>query len=456
MPACQSAELAHITGGEWHLHPPQCIRGFHFDTRRIQAGHCFVALPGAARDGHDFLADAMERGASCALTGRVVNCRLPQLVVRDPLTALAAIATAVRARFTKPVVGITGSCGKTSTKEMLRLLLGRERTHATAGNWNNRIGVPMSLFELDSAQHDFAVIEAGINQPGEMVILGGMIQAELSVLTNIGPAHLELLGSLDGIAAEKSQLAHTARADSPLILPAAALQHPALAALAARCTAVRFEAEAVPSGVRQVVDCRIEAADSGHCSNVWLAGRAYRVRSSSRGIAQNAALALIAARLLGIADELLAERLSHWQPADTRGRTLAHGGCYYYIDCYNANPVSMADSLRAFQQSAPTAMPRCYLLGAMNELGPAAESFHRIVGGELQLLPADAAVFIGPAALTAAYRQGALDNGGRAEQIICAETVAAVQSMVADFKGAFFLKGSRSYQLEKLLPESVH
>jgi UDP-N-acetylmuramoyl-tripeptide--D-alanyl-D-alanine ligase len=451
----QPADLAQITEGSWHADEPHVIRGFCFDTRRVAPGDCFVALASETRDGHDFLPDAMGKGASCALTGRVVDCSLPQLVVRDPLSAMGVIAADVRSRFSKPVVGITGSCGKTSTKEMLRLLLGQDSTHATSGNWNNRIGVPMTLFDLDPSQHEFAVIEAGINQPGEMALLGAMIGADLTVLTNIGPAHLELLGSLDGIAEEKSKLAVAAQADSPIILPAAPMRYPAFAAIAGRCIAVRFDGDAAPSAVRRVVDCEIEISEDGISSNLLIEGKTYKVRSSSRGMAQNAALAIVAAGELGVADEALADRLQKWEPEGTRGRVISTGEHYYYIDCYNANPASMADSLQAFQQSAPTGMPRCYVLGAMNELGAAAEDFHLSVGKGLILRPEDRALFVGPERLTAAYLQGALGTGGFPEQIEFAENIASIQSMVADFKGALFLKGSRAYHLEKLLPESI-
>jgi UDP-N-acetylmuramoyl-tripeptide--D-alanyl-D-alanine ligase len=451
----QSADLAQITEGRWHADEPHVICGFCFDTRRVESGNCFVALASETRDGHDFLPDAMGKGASCALTERVVDCGLPQLVVRDSLLAMGAIASAARARFSKPVVGITGSCGKTSTKEMLRLLLGQDATHATLGNWNNRIGVPMTLFDLDPSQHEFAVIEAGINQPGEMALLGEMIGADLTVLTNIGPAHLELLGSLAGIAEEKSKLATTARANSPIILPSAVMSYPAFAAIAGRCIAVRFDGDAAPSAVRRVVDCEIAISENGSSSNLLIEGKTYQVRSSSRGMAQNAALAIVAAGELGVVDESLPNRLQKWEPEDTRGRVTSTEEHYYYIDCYNANPASMADSLQAFQQSAPPGMPRCYVLGAMNELGAAAEDFHLSVGKGLILRPADRALFVGPETLTAAYLQGALMSGGLPAQMKSAENIANIQSMVADFQGALFLKGSRAYQLEKLLPTSV-
>lgn len=455
MPQFQPAHLARITHGSWAVATPRRVDGFSFDTRRIESGHCFIALKSEHRDGHDFVPDAIAAGASCALTSRVLDCGLPQLVVPDPLSAMGAIAADVRAKFPKPVVGITGSCGKTSAKEMLRLLLGKACTHATSGNWNNRIGVAMTWFDLDPSQNDFAVIEAGINQPGEMALLGAMIGADLTLVTNIGPAHLELLGSLDRIAAEKSKLAASAQVDSPIILAAGALRYPAFAAMAERCIAVRFDRTPVPSGLRRVVDCAIESCENGTASRLMLEGRTYRLRSASKGMAQNAALAIVAAQTLGVGEAALAERLEKWEAEGTRGRVVSTSEHYYYIDCYNANPASMADSLQAFQASAPVGMPRCYVIGAMNELGPSADEFHFSVGQKLILRTEDRALFVGPKTLTAAYRRGALISGGISNQIKCVESSASIQSTVADFKGGLFLKGSRAYQLEKLLPEAV-
>lgn len=443
------AHLADITQGSWHGGAPGVIKGFHFDTRRVEPGQCFVALQSDSRDGHDFVGDAISRGASCALTSRILDCELPQLVVVDTLKAMAAIASDLRSEFTKPIVGITGSCGKTSTKEMLRLLLGGENAHATSGNWNNRIGVPMTLFDLDLEQHEFAVIEAGINQPGEMALLGAMIEADLTILTNIGPAHLELLGSLKGIAEEKSKLADSAKTDSPIVLPAAALQYPAFEKMGKRCIAVSFEGEVAPRGVAELVHCKIEDA-VGETSIFRIGGQSYEVRSTSLGITQNAALAVVAGSTLGVPADILAQRLSKWAPEGTRGRIVSQGDAYYYIDCYNANPASMIDAIQAFERSAPADLPRCYVIGAMNELGAAAEDLHRSVGGRLNLRAGDSVIFVGPEHLIAAYHSG-VSSG----VVQCVQNTEEAQSTVADFRGALFLKGSRSYQLESLLPEST-
>lgn len=455
MPDFNPDHLAQVAEGSWHAGTPGKVGGFSFDTRQIKEGDCFVALKSERRDGHDYLVDAQDKGASCALTGRVVDSGLPQLVVPDPLLAMGAIAADLRVSFSSPVVGITGSCGKTSTKEMLRLLLGGESTHATKGNWNNRIGVPMTLFDLDPSAHAYAVIEAGINQPGEMALLGGMIRGDLTIITNIGPAHLELLGSLEGIANEKSKLAELAKQDSPIVLPAAALKYRAFADLAERCIAVRFDGDSAARGAGQIVECRIEASECGTFTHVQIDEKTYEVESSSHGIAQNAALAIVAARSLGIAKSALAERIKAWQPESTRGRAVFSDGRYVYVDCYNANPASMIDSIAAFQQSAPRSMARCYVLGVMNELGDSAEEFHTAVARKLSLRPEDFVFFIGPDELTGAYQRGLKSGGGSTKQMQRARDAQSIQSEVADFSGALFLKGSRSCHLETLLPASI-
>ncbi|MFP4156895.1 MAG: UDP-N-acetylmuramoyl-tripeptide--D-alanyl-D-alanine ligase [Opitutales bacterium] len=454
-----AARLARLTGGCWTDEPQGAFSGFTFDARQLKPGEVFIALTCGQRDGHAFVAQAAEQGAAAALVERRQGGALPQLLVPDTLVAMAVIGQDARRHFRAPVIGVTGSCGKTSTKEMLRCLLGEARVHATAGNWNNRIGVPMTLFGLDSAQQDYAVIEAGINQPGEMACLGEMIEADLCVLTNIGAAHLELLGSREGIAREKSELVAFARADAPLILPVDALRYPALAALRARCIVLAEMGCKVPAGVRAQVSFRIEPAVDARQQRVVLeqAGESavYELASSSPGMAQNAALALIAARQLGVPVETLQARLPRWRPGATRGRLIEAGGRLIYSDCYNANPDSLLDALIAFTRATPEAQPRCYVLGAMNELGADAVPLHRECGAALRLRHGDRAVFLGPPELAGAYEAGALASGADPAQLSRAGEPSAVQSTIADFSGALFLKGSRSYQLEALLPDTA-
>ncbi|MGZ0654326.1 UDP-N-acetylmuramoyl-tripeptide--D-alanyl-D-alanine ligase [Coraliomargarita sp. W4R72] len=446
--------IANWTGGSWLNEAQVRLDGFCFDARQIQPGQCFVALRGGARDGHDFIEQAAQGGAVAAIVEAAKPIALPQLLVTDSLVALAAIAAAVRSQFKKPVLAITGSCGKTSTKEMLRDILGAARTHATAGNWNNRIGVPMTLFGLDSIDQDFAVIEAGINQPGEMQALGQIIQADLNVLTNIGPAHLELLGSLENVASEKSLLATCAVADSPIVLPAEALQFAAYTQLASRAIILLREGEPGPSiPVREIVRYSIHTRDGGQ--EVAVGGQTYRIASPSRGIATNAALAIVAARQLGIAESDICKRIEAWRPAGNRGRIESLGEQTFYVDCYNANPSSMADALEAFGRSAPQGVAHYYILGAMNELGANTVEQHAGIGRLLQLRPQDRVAFVGPEALTQAYQTGALAAGVVASQLQCVTDVEKIKSIIAPFAGAIFLKGSRGYQLEQLLPPEI-
>lgn len=405
------------------------------------------------------MAQAQTGGAVAALVEHPVAVDLPQLVVGDSLRALGQIGAAVRAKFIHPVIGVTGSSGKTSTKEMLRVLLGgAAQVHATAGNWNNRIGVPMTLLGLDSRQQDFAVIEAGINQLGEMRLLGEMIRSDLSLVTNVGPAHLELLGDLEGVAAEKVWLAREAQSGSPLVLPLEVLEMAAFRALAPRAIALAARGQSSPLQPRQTVRYQLQPTDDG-ATLLYLGEGAeaceYRIATLSRGIAQNAGLAILAARELGVSEAQIKVRIQSWCPEKNRGRVVSHGQQTFYIDCYNANPSSMQDALQAFVASVPTEQPRIYVLGGMNELGAEAEGWHQQVGAGLTLRPQDRAYLIGSAKLTQAYCRGLQQAGAAAEQVRCAEKAENVKSEIAAQPGALFLKGSRVYALERVLPFSL-
>ena len=456
MPSFDPQHIADWTGGSWLDEPSVAIEGFCFDSRQIKLGQCFVALSSGARDGHEFIEQAAKGGAVAAILETSKPIVLPQLKVADSLVALGAIGAAVRSKFSKPVVGITGSCGKTSTKDMLRCLLGEERTHATAGNWNNRIGVPMTLFGLDPSSHNFAVIEAGINQPDEMKELGKIIQADLIVLTNIEAAHLELLGSLEGIATEKSFLAEHAKPDSPIILPVDALRYHAFRKLAHRAIVLLPKGAPAPDlPCKQIVRYEISEKIENRSviqplqvyQNVTIDGQKYPVASSSLGIATNSALAIVAAKYLGIIESKILERIESWRPSGNRGCIETFGKQTFYIDCYNANPSSMADALDAFDRSMPQGIARFYILGAMDELGTTALAQHKAIGRLLKLRPEDRVAFVGPNELTEAYASGI-----PAQQYIRAGSVEKIKSTIAQFQGAIFLKGSRTYSLEKLLP----
>ncbi len=449
-----SEQVAFWSGGVWQdAKMPESITGFCFDARVVKPGECFVALSCGARDGHEFVQQAYGNGAGSLLLERPQTVSLPQLIVRDSLSAMGAIASKIRRQFSGTVVGVTGSCGKTSTKEMLRMLLGDEETHATPGNWNNLIGVPMTLFGLNEQQHKFAVIEAGINQPGEMSELGSIIQADLTIITNIGPAHLELLGSIENIAAEKSMLAKHSKANAPVIIPNASVDYPAFAKYADRAIIIAAEDEEIHGKPRQVIRYDLKVSGLGISTLSLRDGTTvedFEIRSPSQGICTNAALVITVARHFGVSDSEIKKRLREWSPASKRGRIEKHGEQTIYIDCYNANPASMGDALAAFCRSMPSDEPRCYVLGAMNELGENAVEMHRKIGQKLELRREDRVFLVGPEALTQGYVEGLVQQGVDLKKVESVTDAESIKSVVANFSGSIFLKGSRSYQLEKI------
>lgn len=465
--------------------PVSSLSGFNQDTRALSAGQVFVALKTDKRDGHDFLADAAAKGAAAALVAReVAGAPLPQLVVADPLRAFQAIAAAYRRTFPGRVIGITGSAGKTSTKDLVALLLDvapvsdRRRTGsetsgpsaapaalrrsetgatdasrtssrvlATSGNLNNFIGVPLTLTQLDPAAHDAAVIEAGINMPGEMRDLVGMAQPDHAIVTFVGPAHLEKLGSLDGVAAEKVQMLTGVRGGGLQVFPVSCWQFEPFRALANPLVLVPANEAMVRVEGQTIIFTVLHRPDR---TEVTLgAKRTFVLRRVSSGMAQNAALALALASELGVDDATLQQRLATWQPSKWRGEMQRVGDAEVYCDFYNANPASMADAIAAFASLARPELPRLYVLGGMEELGAQAADFHQQLGRTILLRPGDFLFTIGTHA--GALREGLLENGNDPAQVAVVTDPAPVRERLATFKGAAFLKGSRRYRLETVL-----
>jgi UDP-N-acetylmuramoyl-tripeptide--D-alanyl-D-alanine ligase len=456
MPLYNPADLAAWTGGAWHGPVPGPAMGpLVADTRRLHPGEVFVALRTAKRDGHDFLETAGAAGAGAALVAQVdENIKLPQLLVADPAAAWRMVAAAHRKNFPGPIVGVTGSAGKTSTKELLRGLLG-PAVHATQANENNLLGVPLTLCGLDPVAHRFGVIEAGISERGEMAELAKMIQPDIAVITVVAAAHLEKLGSIEGVAHEKARLAQAVRPGGWVVMPASCLEYYVFRRLPVQAAVVAPADGPAPVGpsarlflYRTKFDAntgwRLEVFETGGEAQAWTLPLAM-----TPGLAANAALAVVTAHLLGVADEAVQAALSAWQPAPLRGEWLRHGDNIFLADCYNANPASLADALAGFALRAPTELPRLYVLGSMAELGPNAPALHRMALAGLRLRAQDRALLLGPCAED--YRAALLATGHAAGQIGIGSLEVA-EAEVANFSGAVFLKGSRAYALEQLLP----
>lgn len=462
MPHFTPDSLARWTRGRWTGSPPAPISGFSADSRRLQRGEMFVALKTQQRDGHDFLAGAFEAGASAALVSRPdSSLKLPQLAVADPLASFQAIAQAHRRTFNGPVVGISGSAGKTSTKDMLALLLGRSGEPdspvlATEGNLNNHIGVPLTLTRLDPAVHRYAVVEAGISAPGEMDTLAAMIEPDVAIITLIAAAHLSELKSLEGVAREKAALAAAVRSGGRAIFPQscadlAAFKKLTVPTLVVERTASLPERGAPGSGRVFFTVVHDRGATEITLGEPGAPPLKLKLARASDGMAQNAVLAVCAALRLGVSGEEVRERIARWHPAKWRGQVVVQPGRLLYLDFYNANPASMADALETFRSHAPSGYRKIYLIGCMEELGAASEAHHRELGRSLRLGGADSLFVIG--AQAGAVREGALESGASSSQIFILESIgddlAARLAQPADC--AIFVKGSRRYQLERAL-----
>jgi UDP-N-acetylmuramoyl-tripeptide--D-alanyl-D-alanine ligase len=443
MPAIFANLLADWTGGQWFRTPVRPMMGFVTDTRMLRPGQVFVALK------------TQLAGASASIVGRIdTKLVIPQLIVRDPLEALQTIGRRMRENFPGPVVGVTGSAGKTSTKDLLAVLLGGHYpVLSTEGNLNNHIGVPLTLTRLEPPMHQFAVIEAGISGPGEMEALAAMIQPTITIITLIGAAHLQRLGGVEGVAREKSRLAAGLGPEGLLVTHEATDAFKSFADLRVRRLLARgADPLATVSDAADVVRYAVE--HGAETTAITLAFRAtkprtYTLRRVSDGMAQNAVLAMAAALEIGVIPDVLQIRLATWVPTTLRAEIRHEGGRLLYLDCYNANPDSMCDALASFLAQVPAELPRLYVFGGMEELGVLSAEYHRQVGQKIRLRPQDHAFIIGENA--GAMCAGAIEVNNDPDQISVVGSLEPIAERIANFQGAVFMKGSRRWELEKAL-----
>ena len=460
MPTFAPAQLATWTGGRWTASPAAALVGFTMDTRQLSAGQVFVALKTAKRDGHEFLAAAQAAGASAAIVS-IANpaLTLPQLVVADPLLAFQAIAREQRRAFKGPVIGISGSAGKTSTKNLLALLLGGEAggVLATEGNLNNHLGVPLTLTRLDPAAHKFAVIEAGISAPGEMKPLADMIEPDVALITLVAAAHTQELGGLEGVAHEKAVLPAAIRPKGVAIFPKQCTQFTAFRDMFVNQLVLERSSVLRPATQpRHTIHFNVLQRTTETVIVIAYGPpppAMFKLRRMTDGMAQNAALALTAALYLGVMPTVLQTRLAAWTPAPLRGEIRHEDGRLLYLDCYNANPASMADALGLFHAIAPAAEPRLYVIGCMEELGAESPAEHHALGRLVALRENDHLVVIGTQANQVCA--GVLEQGDFTRQIQIASSLETIAGVLAEWRGAVFVKGSRRYQLEKALSGAV-
>jgi len=414
------------------------------EKRRVSRSKYGVKRPKAAK-----------AGAAAAIVARPGRgAGLAQLVVADPLAALQAIAREHRRLFRGEVLAVTGSAGKTSTKEILAILLGGDGggVMATEANLNNQIGVALTLTRLEPGRHKFAVVEAGISAPGEMAALASMIEPDVAIVTLVGPAHLEELGGLDGVAREKAALAKAVRPGGICVFPRSCEAYAAFKFVRDIECLVVEPADRLDGREPQTGRVRFSATHSAASTAVAVAyGAAPALKVTlarvTDGMAQNVALAICAALRAGVSRGLVQKRIGAWRPSPLRGEWRLHEGRRLYLDCYNANPASMADALATFAAVAPKSEPRMFVVGCMEELGAAAQHYHLALGRSLPLRREDSALVIG--SMAGVVLQGAMESGAREGQVEISPSAEAAAGRLEGFRGSVFVKGSRRYQLER-------
>jgi len=394
-------ELVNITGGQW-LVKPCCaeggIVGVCDDSRRITPGMLFVAIPGELVDGHVYVTKAVAGGAGAVMVSRspaadeLEKITVPCLLVEDSLKAFQELSRAHRRRFPElPLLGITGSCGKTSTKEMCAAVLAQHfgsQIVKTEGNTNNHFGVPRNLFRI-SPETKMAVIEMGSNHPGEIAGLARLAEPNVSLVCNIGHAHLEFFHDLYGVATEKSNILSHCADNGVAIFPEEAVGREILAKAAGTRRILTF-------GSSDKAD--IQSRYLGYCGNGEFAlelrwkstGEVRRLQWKLGGLhqAMNAAAAAAAGTAFGLTpDEIVAGLINTVLPGK-RMELVEKGGITWANDAYNANPDSTAAALGWFAEVCPKGAGQVLVLGEMRELGENSAAAHEeILSKALEQFP---------------------------------------------------------------------
>ncbi len=457
-----SDEAVAATGGRTTA--PWAAGGVSIDTRTLQPGDLFVALKDV-RDGHDFVATALEKGAAAALVSRVpdgLSSGASLLVVPDVLKALEDLGRAARARGRARVVGVTGSVGKTSTKEMLRVVLGGQgRVHAAEASYNNHWGVPLTLARMPR-EADFAVIEIGMNHPGEIAPLSRMARPDVVVITTVAPAHLEAFDSIEGIAHEKASIIEGLEPGGVAVLPADLPTSPILGARARGAGA-----GIVTFGAAEGADYRLNSAQIGDDNTVVRALRRgqpvlYKVMSPGRHFAMNGLAVLAVADALGLDPVIAATDLGRWQPPAGRGvrerivLDLVEETSFELIDdAFNANPASMAASLEVLINARPrdgigskAKGRRIAILGDMLELGPEEAALHAAIAQTPGLQAVDIIHCVGPR-MRALH--AALPRGQRGDWVESAAALLPRARQLIDAGDIILVKGSKGIKVSLMV-----
>jgi len=448
-----SDEIAAATGGV--ASAPFEVTGVTFDSREVQPGDLFVAMPGTAHDGHDFVDLAFASGAAGVLVSRQAGG--PHVRVADPFAALQALGRAARERTSATVIGITGSVGKTSTKEALYAALERShpgRVHRSVKSYNNHTGVPLSLARMPRDTR-FAILEMGMNNAGEIAALTARVRPHIALITAIAPAHIETLGSIEAIADAKAEIFAALEPGGVAIVPNATPHRDRLV------KAARRHAERIVTFGDGDADVHaihaVGAEAGGSLISAGLLERELTFTISQRGAhwVSNALAVLAAVEAVGA--DVAAAGLALADMGGLKGRGERHllgveNGKLLLIDeSYNANPASMAATLKSLGEEKDVAR-RIAVLGPMRELGEHGDSLHAGLAPAVLEAKVDRLILIGP---EMAPLEQALAGQTSIERAIGADDAASL--LRADLRpgDAILVKASNSVGLAKLVERMV-
>jgi UDP-N-acetylmuramoyl-tripeptide--D-alanyl-D-alanine ligase len=350
------------------------VTGWSVDSRTLRPGDLYFALRGPSHDGHAYIAEVLKKGAAGAVVDREVE-GAPVLRVEDSLAALQTLASAARQEWAGDVVGVTGSAGKTTTKDVIAEMLSEGfpeelRPSKTEGNLNNHVGLPLSLLRVDDHAR-VAVLEMGMNHSGEIRALAEIARPNVGVVTNVGAAHMESFDSIEGIAAAKRELIEALPPDGTAVLNA---DDPRVAAFASV-----HKGPVITYGESEHANVRAEDVRFSENGMTFRVGAVkFESPLTGRHSVSNLLAGIAVAGVFGIAPDRLTERVRNIQPGKMRGERFRHREILVFNDCYNSNP-DAARAMLAVLRDTP-ARRRFAVLGEMLELGRWAEPLHRAVG----------------------------------------------------------------------------
>jgi UDP-N-acetylmuramoyl-tripeptide--D-alanyl-D-alanine ligase len=440
------AEFLSATGEFDHQAVAQ---GYSIDSRTVQPGKLFFAVKGERMDGHDFVGQALAKGAVAAVIRRDHVARYTAktglITVDDTLSALQTVANAVRRLWGKPLIGVTGSTGKTTTKEAIaHVLSSRFRVLKSEGNFNNHFGLPLMMLKIEP-EHDLAVIEMGMSHAGEIAALAKIAQPEIGVVTNVAPVHLEFFDSVAGIARAKYELVESLPAGGTAVLNA----DDEYVSQFGR----DFRGKVVLFGLRASADVRAENIQScgveGATFDVVVGSCRERAALHLVGTHNiyNALAAVAVGLERGLPPSEAVAALASLVPADKRGQVVKLGNITIINDCYNCNPKALEAMVDAL--AAMPAKRRIVVVGAMLELGPAGDDLHRQAGEQIAAKKID--LLLGVRGQAKQMVEAARQAGMQAEFVATPEEAGEWLARETRDGDVVLLKASRGVKLERAL-----